>query len=150
MLGQGVCIFFLKHILEFFILGRNLMWTWLNIYWRNNINKKCISFLGSLHKSFCFKKQMLRAPRPFCTTEVSFCFKFCMHSSPCLFSVTWHTPSWFLLCLFLTRVSHSMASCFGVLNWRLLICQSTHGLCKTSQNKSNDEKNFLEMKWHWR
>jgi NADH:ubiquinone oxidoreductase subunit 4 (subunit M) len=23
-------------------------------------------------------------------------------------------------------------------------------ICKTSQNKSNDEKKFLEMKWHWK
>jgi hypothetical protein len=42
----------------------------------------------------------------------SFCFKFCM---------------------FLTRVSHSMASYYGVSNWKLLVCQSTCRLCKTCQ-----------------
>jgi hypothetical protein len=31
MFGQGVHIYFLKHILEFLVLGKNFMWTWFNI-----------------------------------------------------------------------------------------------------------------------
>ncbi len=43
----------------------------------------------------------------------SFCFKFCM---------------------FFTKVSQSMTSYYGVSKWRLFICQSTCGLCRTNQD----------------
>ncbi len=42
-------------------------------------------------------------------------------------------PCCFKLCMFLTRVSHSKASCYGVSKWKLLICHS-RGLCRTSQD----------------
>jgi len=32
------------------------------------------------------------------------------------------------------KVSHSRAPCYGVSKWRLLICQSICGLCKTNQD----------------
>jgi hypothetical protein len=71
MFGQGVHIFFLKHILEFLVLRRNFMLTRFNIGLEKNINKKCISFCGNFHESFCSNEQRLRAPRPSCTIEVS-------------------------------------------------------------------------------
>ncbi len=43
-------------------------------------------------------------------------------------------PSWFLPCMFLIKVSHSKASCFGVSKWRLFVCQSTRRLYKVSKN----------------
>jgi len=80
MLGQGVCIFPLKHILEFLVLGKKFMWTWFNIWWGKNLNKKCISCFGSLHEGFCSNKQGLGAPRPFCTTRVFFLLQI-LHAS---------------------------------------------------------------------
>ncbi len=68
------------------------------------------------------------------TSNLPSIFKFCMHSSPRLFSVTWHTPSWFLPCMLLTKVSHFKALCCGVSKWRLFVCQSIRGLYKASQN----------------
>ncbi len=70
MLGQGVYNSLFKHILEFLILGRNFMWTWLNIWWRKNIYQKCISSCGNLHEGICSNKQRFRAPRPSCTIYV--------------------------------------------------------------------------------
>ncbi len=64
----------------------------------------------------------------------SFYFKFGINSSPCFFSVTWHTPSWFLPCMLLTRVAHSKALCCGVWKQRFFICQSIGGLCQTNQD----------------
>jgi len=71
MFGQGVCIFLLKHILEFLILGRNFLWTWFNIWWRKSTNKKCISSCGNFHESFCSNEQRLGAPKLFCTTKIN-------------------------------------------------------------------------------
>ncbi len=72
----------------------------------------------------------------------SFCFKFCMHSSLCLFLLTWHTPSWFLTCMLLTKVSRSKASCCDVSKCKLLICQFVHGLCKIIQDNLIMTKKF--------
>jgi len=71
MFGQGDCIFLLNHILEFLVLGRDFMWTWFNIWWRKNVNKKCIFYRDNFHESFCSNKQKLGAIKPFCTTKVS-------------------------------------------------------------------------------
>jgi hypothetical protein len=89
------------------------MWTWLNTWWGENINQECISFGGSFYESFCSKQQRLGAPRPFCTIEVFLLFRIYM---------------------LLTKVLHSRTLCNGVLKWRILVCQSTHGLSKTSQD----------------
>jgi len=67
MLGQGVHIFFLKHILEFLILGNNFMRMWFNIWWRKNKNQECISSCGSLYEGFCSNKLKLEAFWPSCT-----------------------------------------------------------------------------------
>ncbi len=64
---QGVYISFLKHILEFLVLGKNFMWMSLNIWWRKNINQECISSCGSLHEGFCSNKQRLGASKSSCT-----------------------------------------------------------------------------------
>jgi hypothetical protein len=56
MFGQGFHISFLKHIFEFLVLRRNFMWSWFNIWWKKNVNKKCISFHSNFHESFCSNK----------------------------------------------------------------------------------------------
>ncbi len=67
MLGQGVYNYFLKHIFEFLVLGRNFMWTWFNIWWKKNINQGCFSFCDNLYEGFYSNKQRFGAPRPSCT-----------------------------------------------------------------------------------
>jgi len=111
MFKQGVYIFLLKHIFEFLVPGRNFMWTWFNIWWKKNVNQECISFHGNFHESFCSNEQRLGAPRPSCTTKASL-----------------------LLQSFHVWVSHSRTSCCGISKWKFLVCQSIHGLCRTSQD----------------
>jgi len=43
-------------------------------------------------------------------------------------------PYCFKFCILMTRVSHSRGLCYGVSKWKLFICQSTLGLCGTSQD----------------
>jgi hypothetical protein len=77
---QGVHIYLFRHILEFLVLGRNFMWMWFNIWWRKNINKKCISSFGSFHENFCSIKLMFGAPRPFCNYQVVFLLLQILHA----------------------------------------------------------------------
>jgi len=111
-LGKVSTFFFSSTIFEFLVLGRNFMWTWFNIWWRKSINKKCISSCGNFHENFCSNEQRLHALRPSYTIEIS------------------------VLGMFFTRVSHPEASCYGVSKCKLLICQSSHGLCKTKQDNT--------------
>ncbi len=113
MLGQGVYIFLLKHILKFMVLGKNFTCTWLNIWWGKSVNKKCISFLNNLHEGFCSNKQKLGAPRPFYNIKVLL-----------LLQILHATNKGFTLQGFV---------CCGASKWKLLICQSIRGLCKASQ-----------------
>jgi len=76
MFEQGVRIFFLKHILEFLVLRKNLMWMWLNIWWGKNVNEEHISFLGNLYEGSYSNKERLKAPRPFLPFKSSFYLKF--------------------------------------------------------------------------
>ncbi len=43
-------------------------------------------------------------------------------------------PCRFKFCMLPTKVSHSKASCYGASKWRFFVCQSTCGLCGTSQD----------------
>ncbi len=123
LLRQNVHIPLLKHIFEFLALGRNLMWTWLNMWWGENINKKWISFfMAAFMKAFAPTNKDLGHLGLFLPPRFPCCSKFCMHSSPCLFLVTWHTFFWFLPCMFLTKVWHSKALCCDVSKWRLFVC----------------------------
>jgi hypothetical protein len=44
--------------------------------------------------------------------------------------------------MFLTRVSHSKALCYGVSKCKFFICQSNGGLCRTSQDNPMMTKKF--------
>jgi hypothetical protein len=92
-----------------------ISWTWFNSWWRKNVNQECISSCGSLHEGFCSNKQRLGHLSLLVPSRSSFCLKFCM---------------------LLTRVSHSRALCCGVSKWKLIVWQSTHGLCETSQDNT--------------
>jgi hypothetical protein len=69
--------------------------------------------LNNLYESFCFNKQRLGVLGILVLLRSSFYFKFCM---------------------LLIRVSQSRATCCGDSNWRFIIRQSIHELCRASQN----------------
>jgi len=83
MFGQNVRMPLFKHILEFLVLGRNFMWTWFNIWWGKNINKKCISFMVAFMKAFAPINKGLGHLGLFFPLRSPCCLKFCLHSSPC-------------------------------------------------------------------
>ncbi len=122
-LGQGVCISFLKCILEFLVLGRNFIWTWLTIWWEKSINQECISFHGNLHEGFGFNKQRLGAP-----SRAFFYFKFYM---------------------LLMRVSHSKALWYGFQSEDSLYA-NPHVDYVEQTKIIQWWQDFLEMKWHWK
>jgi hypothetical protein len=89
------------------------MCTWFNIWWGESVNQNAFPFVIAFIKAFAptnkglGRLSLLIPPR---------------------------FPCYFKFCMLLMRVSHSKASCCGVSIWRLLICQSTYGLCRTSQD----------------
>jgi len=95
------------------VLGRNFMWTWVNIWWGKNINKNASPLVVAFMKAFAPTNKSLRLQALFVPSKSSLCFR---------------------LCILLMRVSYFKALCYGVSKWRLFICQSICGLCRTSQN----------------
>jgi len=57
-----------------------------------------------------------------------------MDLSSCFFLGVWHAWSWTPLNMLVMKVWHSRTSWFNNSKWKFLICQSTYGLCKASQN----------------
>jgi hypothetical protein len=127
MFGQCVHIFFLKHILEFLVLGRNFMCTWSNIWWRKNINKNVFPFIVALMKAFVPMNKGWRHLVLFIPPRSPYYFKFCM---------------------FLIRVSHFRLC--------VVVFQNEDSYTNPFVDYVEQAKTiqwwheFFRMKWHWK
>ncbi len=117
------------------------MLLWPNIYCKKHINKKCIPFLCNMH-------ECPRAPTP---TNVIFFInnglenldfyaptrflKFNMHLTSFNSSLNiWPIGSCVSPTMLVIVASQSKGSYLGDSKWKLLVCQSTCGLCKMNQD----------------
>jgi hypothetical protein len=109
-----VYILLFKHILEFLYWEKNSCGYGSTSSQRRVWIKNASLFLTTHMKVFAPTNKDLEHLGFIVLPRSSIYLKFCMDSTPCLFLITWHTPSWFFPCMLMTRVSHSTASCYGV------------------------------------
>ncbi len=142
MFRQGVCIFLLKQIFEFLVLGKNFMWMWLNIWWGKNINQECISSHGNLHENFCYNKQR---PRPSFSTKVSLLIEI-LHVFMPMLVFNYMTYHILILAMYVSNKGFTLE---GLMLWCFKVktpCMLIHlWIILNKPRQSNDDKIF----WKW-